>query len=73
VSAFVFLVELPRTPTGKVDRRQLPEPPTEASRAGGDPTVVRNLELALWSGGQPDTIMDGLMVHAEKVNVHGLV
>ena len=42
-AAVVVLAELPRTPTGKVDRQALPRPDLGELEAGGVPAVPRNI------------------------------
>jgi hypothetical protein len=34
--------------------------------------VVQDLNVALWAGGPPETIGDGLARHVEKLQEHGL-
>ncbi|AXX31941.1 amino acid adenylation domain-containing protein [Actinosynnema pretiosum subsp. pretiosum] len=45
-SAFVVVDRLPMTPTGKLDRRALPVPPTEPVRRGGDSATPVQREVA---------------------------
>jgi amino acid adenylation domain-containing protein len=52
-SAFLFLESLPRTPTGKIDRRALARHAVEIPSAGGEPgalrTPVEEIVAGLWS------------------------
>ena len=34
--------------------------------------VVRDINVALWAGGRPEVVMDGLAAHAQKLQMHGL-
>jgi hypothetical protein len=35
--------------------------------------VVQNLDVALWAGGNPVSVAEGLGVHADKLRSHGLL
>jgi amino acid adenylation domain-containing protein/thioester reductase-like protein len=49
-SAFVFLEDLPRTPTGKVDRRALPDPvQADPGKKTAPRTPTEELVAAVWS------------------------
>jgi amino acid adenylation domain-containing protein/non-ribosomal peptide synthase protein (TIGR01720 family) len=49
-SAFVSLPTLPRTPNGKIDRRNLPEPDVAEAEAGQAPTTTTEVVVAeIWN------------------------